>query len=533
MKDGSRMGFHLIHQGEHMKHYSGFLMAFFILFLTAGSCNSTSNQLPALSISSSSSSIAPGGAAVSFKATLQNLSGEVSWTLSPTLGTLSSNTGLEISYTPPPILATQTDVTLTASLGSLSAKAVLTVKPGAQIITVTGKVLNYNGEPGAFLPVAVAGQKTATDAGGNFSVPGVTVPYDLAVLLESKTPAKPFAYIYQGVTRPDPVALIPGGENDLKRSETTYTFTGIDTSSPLPGEFRDSIIGCGSNDYISCGGVRGAVGQSPYTQTVGWRGPQNIEADVYALQTFNDVNGVATAFRGFALTKGVNFSNGQPTTVPLNFQPIGTGTVNGRVIPPSGYTLTYRALGFKPRGRTQYPYPFSSESNRRDGISQTFSWARPVDTDMELYLGGAAIKGEASVYADMDLDDAALNTANVSLILPAPPELAQPDFDASDITNSTMFSWTPFEEGVHTLSVTPTTAGSLDFTIYTAKTETTLPDLTILGYPLPRGVTYEWSVRGQAPVASIDDFMDNQGVFPPYPRNGYSGIRMFTTMRPR
>jgi hypothetical protein len=492
------------------------LVVCFILLLV--SCNEATTKAPSLTLTPTTASANAGAAPVTFKATLTNTSGEVSWTLSPTLGTLSSTTGLETNYTPPASVTTQTDVTLTASLGNLSAKAILTLKPTAQTLTVTGKVLGYNGEPGAFLPIAVAGQKTATDASGNFSVSGVTSPYDLVVLQASTTNA----YIYQGLTRSDPIALIFLSSSEQRKSEVTYSFSNADTTAPPAGEFGDSIMDCASTDAsLSCG-VTGAVGPNPYTQTVQWSGPQNIEADVYALQTF-EKNNIATAFRRFALTQRENFSNGQPSTVSLNLQPISSGTVSGTVTPPSDYTLIQRGLGFKLRG--QWKYPFSLEDNRTSGISQTFSWASPVVAGLELYLNGTASKGEAGVYAY--LDNVAPNTTNLSLTLPAPPEQTQPATNALGITNSTVFSWTPFAEGVHTVSVSPTTKGPLTLIIYTAKTETTLPDLTSLGYPLPKGVTYKWRVSGQAPLGSVDDLA--KGVSTLYPRVGYSGERTFTT----
>jgi hypothetical protein len=272
---------------------------------------------------------------------------------------------------------------------------------------------------------------------------------------------------------------------------------------------------------MSCG-VTGAVGLTPYTQTVQWSGPQNVEVDVYALQTF-EKNNIATSFRRFALTQRENFIDGQPNTVSLNLQPISSGTVSGTVTPPPGYTLIQRGLGFKLRD--QWKYPFSLEDNRTSGISPAFSWASPVVAGLELYLNGTASKGEAGVYAYLDGVDP--NATGLTLTLPTPPEQAQPANNALGITNSTVFSWTPFAEGVHTFSVTPTTKGPLTIVVYTAKTETTLPNLTSLGYPLPKGITYKWRISGQAPLDNVDDL--TQGVFSFYPRVGYSGERTFTT----
>lgn len=498
-----------------MKRYLSLFIPLLIVLLTAATCNQ--NQGPSISVTPKTATVSAGGAAIKFTATPNNVSGEITWSLSPEVGTLSSNTGLETSYTPPANVTTQTEVTLTASSGSLTAEAKITLSP-SQTMTVTGKVLGYNGEAGAFLPILLDGQKTSTDASGNFSVSGVHTPYDLTVLQACTS----VAYVYQGLTRPDPIALIFLSSSEVRKSEVTYSFTNADTTAPPASEFSDSIMDCTSTDAnISCG-VTGAVGPNPYTQTLQWSGPQNIEADVYALQTF-EKNNVATSFRRFALAQREYFSNGQPGTVSLNLQPLSSGTVSGTVTPPPGYTLIQRGLGFKMRG--QWKYPFSLEDNRTSGISQSFSWASPLVAGLGLYLNGTASKGDAGVYAY--LDDVAPNATNLSLTLPTPPEQTEPANNALGITNNNVFSWTPFAEGVHTFSVTPTTKGPLTLIIYTAKSEVILPDLTSLGYPLPKGVTYKWRVSGQAPLASVDDFM--KGAVTSYARVGYSEERTFTT----
>jgi hypothetical protein len=502
-----------------MKRHSLLVLPLLLILLTAATCNQTTSNPPSLSVSPTTLTVTAGGASSAFKATLQNTSGEITWTLSPTLGTLSSNTRLETSYTPPATLATQTEVTLTASMGSLSAKAVITVNPGTPTITVTGKVLGYNGTAGAFLPILIGEQKTLADASGNFSVAGVTSPYDLVVLQASTSNA----YIYQGLTRPDPIALLYlSSSSDQRKSDVTFSFSNADTTPPPAGESSDSIMDCASTDTSMSCGVTGAVGPTAYMQSVQWSGPQNVEADVYGLQTY-EKNNIATAFRRFALTQREYFSHGQPNSVSLNLQPISSGTVSGTITPPPGYTLVQRGLGFKLRG--QWKYPFSLETDMTSGIAQSFSWASPVVAGLGLYISSTASKGDAGVYAY--LDDVAPNTTNLSLTLPAPPEQTQPANNALGITNSTIFSWTPFAEGVHTFSVTPTTRGPLTLIIYTAKTETTLPDLTSLGYPLPKGVTYKWRLSGQAPLKNVDDL--TKGVSSFYPRVGYSGERTFTT----
>jgi hypothetical protein len=204
-----------------------------LLVLLLAACTSPTTKTPSLSITPPNASLNAGDGPLSLIATLSNTSGDVSWQLEPNLGTLSSTTGLQITYTPPALVTSQTEVTLTASAGSLSAKATITVNSAGagQTIRVRGKVLNFaTSKPGAFLPVMVNGHRTTTDANGTFSVANVLTPYELVVVF----PKDKEAYIYQGLTRPDPTVLDYYIRNDdTQESAVTYSFTNFDTS-PKP-----------------------------------------------------------------------------------------------------------------------------------------------------------------------------------------------------------------------------------------------------------------------------------------------------------
>ncbi|MDX2006538.1 MAG: hypothetical protein SFU83_14795 [Meiothermus sp.] len=89
----------------------------------------TISPLPTLTVSPNTRTIVAGSAATSFSAILANSAETITWNLSPSLGTLSANTGSLVEYTPPTTVASSTEVTLTASAGSLSASATITVNP--------------------------------------------------------------------------------------------------------------------------------------------------------------------------------------------------------------------------------------------------------------------------------------------------------------------------------------------------------------------------------------------------------------------
>jgi hypothetical protein len=509
-----------------------YLIAVCFFLLLAACTNSVKNKSPSLSITPPSSNLNAGDGPLSLIATLSNASGDVSWTLSPDLGTLSSNTGLQITYTPPANLTNQTEVTLTALAGSLSGKATITVKPkgAGQTITVNGKVLNFaTSKAGTFLPVLVNGQRTATDANGNFSVANVLTPYELVVVFTEYEKA----VIYQGLTRPDPTVYDYFFRDDNpQESAVTYSFTNFDTTPASPDTRVSDSIACTAStsskaDMRGCDGEGSySIGTTPYSTVAKWNGAPSIRGNFYAWQAVRS-EGILTEFR-FARAENVSLTSGQAASVRFNFQSVTTEPISGSVSVPSGYTLTNRTLSFK-AGR-KILFPNLSYEQSETGIEASFSLPAPVVTGLGLNLSVEAEKDDA--YVSGYLNNIAPGTTGLTLDLPTPPELSQPVTDATGVDHETVFSWTPFDNGIYNFYASPETKteGALTLDIYTAQTQVTLPDLSSLGYPLPKGAKYGWSVYADAPVLDTDEYTSGVSIYDQ--TEGYSAgteERTFTT----
>lgn len=198
-----------------MQRYMSLFVPLLILLLTAGTCNGPDNKPPALSITPTSSSLDAGAAPVTFKATVTNTSGEVSWTLDPNLGTLSSSTGLETNYTPPPSVAGPSTVTLAASLGDLSAEATITVNPVIPIgDTTPPTVLNFTPanaakDASARAPAIVVFSETikadsVTD--GNIKVSSKDGPLNKKLFLSDD--GKTLTIVYRPNQAPDTITIM-------------------------------------------------------------------------------------------------------------------------------------------------------------------------------------------------------------------------------------------------------------------------------------------------------------------------------------
>lgn len=379
-------------------------------------------------------------------------------------------------------------------------------------LTVTGKVLDNQGQPGAFLPVMVGGKVSATDAAGNFSVGGVSSPYQLVVL----QPAQKYAQVYEGVSKPDPIVLVFQNNAALKKSKLTVNFTGTGTGHGLMDV---------SNPVNSNGGVTGSVGTpgTSYTTDLQWTGPSSFEGNVCAI-LYQNTAGVATAINAFAQRDRLFFQEGQTATTTLSMAPVATRTVTGSVVVPAGFALSAKTLGFvcgSSAVRPSYPFTFDTTS------TPTFSYPTPV-TPNQLYMSAEARKGEASVYVQQF--GVAPDASGLSLVLPQPVEPLEPAPNALGVAPGAKFSWSSHTLGVSVVSFEPVSPGPLNIAVYTQSSSLTLPDLSALGYPTPRGAAYQWRVSADTSVKTVAEALS--GVPRDYLKGysaSYSQKRQFTT----
>src|SRR5215813_11184764 len=263
-------------------------------------------------------------------------------------------------------------VFLTGILASTLAACGGGSNPASTSITVTGKLLDFSGGPGAFMPVMVAGKVTSSDANGNFTMVDVTSPYELVVL----QPTIKYAQVFEGVTRKDPIVLVyQPSSSTPKKASLVVNFSGTGTGYGLMDV---------SNPVNANGGVTGSVATpgTSYSQDLQWTGPSSFEGNVCAI-LYKNVNGVATAINAFGEEDRVSLRDGQTTTVGVNMAAVQSKAVSGTVTVPTGFTLNYKILGFVCGGnvkRTSYPFTFDTSSGT------SFNYPTPV-TPNALYMG--------------------------------------------------------------------------------------------------------------------------------------------------
>jgi hypothetical protein len=396
-------------------------------------------------------------------------------------------------------------VTLTATAGTLTASATITVNPGGgATITVAGRAILDDGRALGGAPVRVdpGGHLATTLANGNFTVTGVTTPYDLAVA----NLAEKSAVIYQGLTRTDPVAVVP---------------TRIPVLPPRSGTIAgtvESSTGCNASTdpctgYVGFGSpyASGAAPAMPgYSLSLGWDGPASFEGTLHLLQSSVNGSTGATSF-WYGSKNGVTVTDGNTTIESWgasSVAPVPTATLAGTGTVASGYWVESASLYLDlplvtlpaaictasqlPVEPPCAPGPFVAEV------------PNVVGTTLTGVVDARAPTGEMVYF---QRSGGQPNATGFDFTIQAAPSQLAPASGATGVTASTAFSWTAYAGGVHGVIFAPDAASHPQYMVYTAATTTTLLDLTTLSaeLALPAGAGYSWYATGWEP-ATVDDW---------------------------
>lgn len=450
---------------------------------------------PSLTVSPTSKTVIAGGSPISFSSTLLNATGTVSWALSGP-GSINPATGSSTTYTPPASVGASTSATLTATSGTLTASATITINAPA-IITVAGSVKDIFGIGLAGVTVVVGGQQVTTDGTGAFSVPSVTTPYDATVLLPAKG-----SRTYRGLTRADPILIGQGPSlNPPNHGTVTGSVSGGDA---LPAPADRTAVAWGSPGIT----WRTNVTNNPWSLNVGWGGTSaTITGNVHALQ-WTLTSGIPTVYKGHGVSSGVALAHGGTTSgVAVAMTAPAASTIGGNVTLASGVSLLYKDLTL------DFADGASIAVGTDLGAATAFSYAMPggigatgTITASGMYPGSSGTFTRVSGLAE--------GSTGSSIALLVPSTYSVPDEDATGVTNGTDFSWTPFPGAVYGVSFIATTAGNPNYFVITSATSTRIPDLSALGITLPPGTTYGWSIGPVAPWASVDDYAGGISGFP-------------------
>jgi hypothetical protein len=310
------------------------------------------------------------------------------------------------------------------------------------------------------------------------------------------------ASVYTGLSRRDPVlphvpAPAAPAANVASVSGTLSgagayplgTSDGVDLFFLSPQVAQALTLGTGSGPH--------------YSAPVAWDGPESTSGTLVALRLAFGAGG--PSFPGYA-TSLVTLSRGGAVSTDLDLAPPSLTHVAGAVPSQPSVVVGYKQLEYRlAMAGAVIGLPVDESS------SSAFDYAAP-----DLTGAGATLcvrAGSAQQLVSTEVCGIAPGATAVSVTLQAAPALVAPAAGAT-ASPTTVFSWTPFDGGVHVLSLVTESPSQAtpNLYVYTAAASATWPDLGARGMTFPDAAAYQWAVAGLGPFASIDDALGPEGL---------------------
>ncbi|MGO9828533.1 MAG: carboxypeptidase regulatory-like domain-containing protein [Myxococcaceae bacterium] len=417
-------------------------------------------------------------------------------------------------------VAVSTTFTLTAwnPTGTATALATVTVtQPSGN--DISGKVTDAHSNPAAGLTVLVTdstGVKNSvtTDIDGNFSVTDVARPYTASVVSQNSV------YIFPNLTRAIPklfLSEVVVPDNRSGDLDFTITDGGL---YPQPTANYNTVISFASPRasqtllYTGPGDVAGVLDPSwvDTTTTV-------AIGTLFGLQLALDDAGVPIDYLGYG-SVSAQLRDQKNTTAILAFSPVAAAELTGSVAVPPTYGLD--EIDFSLNAPPNLNMFFFGQKN----APSLFSYLAPSIPGTTLTVTATA-SGPTGISAS-SLIGLAADAAGVALDCRAAPIQTAPPGNQTGVTTATVFSWSPFVDGVYLISFQPNNGdGGPSFFLWNETTNASIPDLTSIGFGLPANAEYVWQVVGLAPYGGIDALTNPGAASPAY--EAFSLIHGFTT----
>ena len=361
--------------------------------------------------------------------------------------------------------------------------------PKVSTTQISGVVVNLSGLPVPGVRVLVPGKSiVTTDASGAFTFDEVTVPYTLIVEQKSDE-----FVVYQGINRTDPQVFVSGSTGSYETNlDGTVAST---TAGNTLGLQLASAHALGSTTMSA------TAGSTDYNFDVTLFQPVT-RGTLYALEWSKDASGNAQDFSGYGvysgdldLAAGASHSNLNISLMAVS----GTHDLDVSVSTPSGLNPGFQIAGVRFADTPEYAVPlltyadFAPASNQYTVRSPDLAAARMVLV--------AAASQSPGVYS-IRWESVASSSAAHTLILNDPVELLDPA-DGANVGTDATFRWQP-PSGAISIAFF---SGDLKVWVYTAGSETTLPDLSSFGAgygPNP----YTWSVGAYRLDGIVEGEMD-------------------------
>jgi hypothetical protein len=328
---------------------------------------------------------------------------------------------------------------------------------------------------------------TATNASGKFSITNVAATYDLTLNLHPSIGGGTgyYAYVYQGLTRRDPMLQVYRALPD-QSADPTITPTGADA-------MNKNMLAFGSPDGQShrtfgTGAVEPLGG-------IAWFGPAQTTGAYHVLSWRTAANGAPSAYYTY-LTAALNpvANSDIPINLALTTNLTGGSMVSGTVTSPTTTDRTnYLFARFKDNAVIAVGEVSSAPAS--------FTFNTPPLTDADITV--AASEGADSWYGPYAVayKTVAPGATGVALSIPTPPTLIAPASGRTGVDATTQLQWAG-DDAVFVVHVESAKRYQGMYIITTAKTAK-LPDVGGAFY-LVKGEEHIWQVEVHGNYTSVD-----------------------------
>jgi hypothetical protein len=378
-------------------------------------------------------------------------------------------------------------------------------------LTVSGRVVDFFRRPVPNVPVNIAGQTTATDAQGNFSIDDVEAPYDVALMLiftRDNVSAR-YGYVYEGLTRDDPTLQVYAAL--AQRASSSFDVS-IENGEFEEDESRRVILAFSSPDgrFVDEGVTSDSTS---FVGGIEWTGPATISGNVHALRILgsDDFEGSPPVAYESHQASELSVEDGEVAAASFDMQAgdvpsdVITGEVSGGAL---GELSNYVAVRFD----DGTALPLVDEST----TDESFTFIVPALEETSLVVAAADGTPGDPPYALAWQDGIAADDVNISLDIPNPVTPTAPQLDAS-VDADTTFSWSTAGQTAETFlwhleSNGPTFEGML---VVTTRTTLELPTF-FDGFTILPGTPFVWSVETHGDAPDVDALTGPNGFLDPF-----------------
>ena len=352
---------------------------------------------------------------------------------------------------------------------------------GSATISVSGSVLDAAGIPISGRAVIVPGKTpVVTDAGGTFTIAGVSTPYDIYLVDQTGKSV----IIYVGLTKASPVFKLDEGPNSTK-------FATVSGSVPVVSG-RQSLLVLTRNGKVV--GTTSDGGGGSYSTSVAWNDTATTISVTIHLFRFTSDSGHYEGYTTKAFSVAQNATSSANNFSTGDVAAIQDTTLTGMVVPPNSLTLGETVVRLK-TGNDLISLAVTNQS--------PFTFHVPVIPGATLDLVGNAQNGGTGASSSAAMGGIASGASNINLTLTGPPQLALPPNNATNVDTSTTFAWNQTASGIFRFKATPA-GNAVSVTVYTSALTLQIPNLSQAGVSLPANMTYTWNVV-QYSASSVDD----------------------------